>query len=328
MGAAPSFAIGNLSPLSTMNIGLSTNWNAKRQATGEALVDEILSLGFDALELGYNTTDEHMKGIRLRLQSGAVVVNSVHAYCPVPIGAPHGYPELHLLASLEEDERALAAVMINHTRDFAESVGAKAMVLHAGRVFLDSFLFGNLGSGKLESVAENEGSISSPQYRRLLDRAWRRREKRAAPVMDAFSKSLEKLLPSFEKARLLLCLENLPSIEGFPDEREIETLCARFKGSPLRYWHDMGHGQVRAQMGWIANHAATAKALLPITGGIHIHDAAPLTHDHLPPGEGRIPFKDFSFYAADTVIKVFEPAPDVPPDVLANSLRFVRDQWK
>jgi len=89
-----------------MRIALSTNWNTRRHVEGEAIADEILALGFDALELGYHTTEEIAEGVLRRVNSGAVTVDSVHAYCPVPVGAPHGYPELYLLASLDEDERA------------------------------------------------------------------------------------------------------------------------------------------------------------------------------------------------------------------------------
>ena len=309
-----------------MIIALSSNWNAKRRESGEALVDEALALGFDALELGYNTTDEHVKGIKRRMAEGKIIVNSVHAYSPVPIGAPHGYPELHLLASPDEDERVLAAILLGKTRDFAESMGARAVVLHAGRVFLDSF-WGSLNSGRLEAVAEREGSTQAPKYQRMLARAKKRRTKRAAALFEGFCASLEKILPSFEKANLKLCLENLPSIEGFPDEEEIQRLCDRFKGSPLRYWHDMGHGQVRSQMRWMGDHAEVAKHLLPITGGIHIHDAAPLMVDHLPPGDGYIPFPKFAFYASDEIIKVFEPAPAVRAEALRKGLQLVRKAW-
>lgn len=309
-----------------MQISISTNWNVKRHTSGESLTDEALSLGFDALELSYNTPEEIVPGIRARMDAGAIVVNSVHAFCPVPFGVPHGSPELHLLASDDDDERAMAGIMLAKTRDFAASMHAKAVVLHAGRIFLDS-IFGNLDSGKLEAIAESEGSITSPVYQKALKRAQKRRSKRAAKRMDSFSKTLEKILPAFQKENLLLCLENLPSIEGFPDEQEIQILCDRFKGSPLRYWHDMGHGQVRSQMNWMGDHVETAKKLLPLIGGIHIHDAAPLMVDHLPPGHGRIPFPEFKFFNDPRIIKVFEPAPDVPPEVLKESLKYVRKVW-
>ena len=311
-----------------MRFSLSTNWNAARHADGEKMVEEILSLGFDALELGYNTTEEHVKGIKKYMAEGKVTVDSVHSYCPVPISAPHGYPELYLLASRDDDERAMATVLLGRTLDFAEKMGARAVVLHAGRVFLDSWLFGDLGSGKLRHALDNAGDDPmSEDYREMLTKALRRREKRARKHFDGFCRSLETLLPRFDRAGITLCLENLPSIEAFPDAREMRLLKQRFGSySPLAYWHDMGHAQVREFFGW-ENHLGTAQALLPMTCGIHIHDAVPLANDHLPPGKGTIDFRAFAFYGAADVIRVFEPEPSVKPGALRDALSLVRRAW-
>lgn len=51
---------------------------------------QALALGFDALELSFRTQPEHLPGIRSRLDG--MPVDSVHAYCPVPLGAPSGHP--------------------------------------------------------------------------------------------------------------------------------------------------------------------------------------------------------------------------------------------
>jgi sugar phosphate isomerase/epimerase len=308
-----------------MRFSLSTNWNVRRHTEGEALADEILALGFDALELGYHTTEELASGIRRRVQAGVLAVDSVHAYCPVPIGAPHGYPELYLLASRDEDERAMAAILIGRTLDFASSMGARAVVLHAGRIFLKS-LFSDVNTRTLAETLGEEGSPEAPRYQRLLDKARRRRAARVSTYFDGFCLSLDALLPKFEQAGVALCLENLPSIEAFPDEQEMLMLKQRFDTSALAYWHDLGHGQVREYLGWIG-HAEAAGALLPVTRGVHIHDALPLMDDHLPAGKGMIDFGAFAFYGADEVIKVFEPAPDVTGEELTESLRFVRDKW-
>lgn len=308
-----------------MRFALSTNWNAQRHKTGEALIDEILALGFRAVELGYHTTDELAAGIFRRVEAGAVAVDSVHAFCPVPIGAPHGYPELHLLASRDEDERAMAAILIGRTLTFAQSMGAKAVVLHAGRVFLNSF-FGDLGTGRLFDVLEREESVDAPAYRRVLAQALRRRKTRVRKYFDGFCLSLDALLPKFEKAGVALCLENLPSIEAFPDEQEMLMLKQRFATPSLAYWHDMGHGQVRENMGWI-RHADAARLLAPFARGVHIHDARPIIEDHLIPGKGMIDFDAFAFFGADEVIKVFEPQPDAKGQDLADALRFVQAAW-
>ena len=308
-----------------MRISLSTNWNVARHEDGEALVDEVVALGFDALELGYHTTEELAKGIRRRVNAGAVAVESVHAYCPVPVGAPHGYPELYLLASLDEDERAMASILIGRTLSFAESMGARAVVVHAGRIFLKSF-FGELHTRTLADALADEGSVDAPRYQRLLAKALHRRASRVSRYYDGFCHSLDALLPKFEKAGVTLCLENLPSIEAFPDEREMLMLKQRFDTPALAYWHDMGHGQVRENLGWI-RHDAAARDLLPFTRGIHIHDALPLMNDHLPAGKGMIDFSAFAFYASDKIIKVFEPSPQVTRRELESALRHMRQVW-
>jgi sugar phosphate isomerase/epimerase len=96
--------------------------------------------------------------------------------------------------------------------------------------------------------------------------------------------------------------------------------------SELAYWHDLGHGQVRENLGWIS-HLEAARGLLPFTRGVHIHDALPPMDDHLAPGKGSIDFETFSFYGADGVLKVFEPGPQVTAAELAESLRHLKSIW-
>lgn len=290
------------------------------------MVDEILALGFDALELGYHTTEEMAEGVQRRVRSGDVAVDSVHAYCPVPVGAPQGYPELYLLASLDEDERAMAAILLVRTLEFAVKMGAKAVVLHAGRVFLKTF-FREINTGTLANVLMEGGAgPDSEKYRQTLDKVLRLRTKRVRKYYDGFCLSLDNLLPKFEKAGVTLCLENLPSIEAFPDEREMSMLKQRFNTPALAYWHDFGHGQLREYMGWI-RHAEAANDLRPFTRGVHIHDARPLLEDHLPPGQGEIDFAAFNCFADEEIIKVFEPASEVAPEALAEALRLIRETW-
>lgn len=308
-----------------MRFSLSTNWNVQRHEDGEKLVEEILALGFEALELGYHLTEELAAGVRRKVQAGAVSVDSVHAYCPVPIGAPHGYPELYLLTSRDEDERAMAAITLGRTLTFAASLGARAVVLHAGRIFLDS-IFGDLGTRRLVSVLQEEDGVASERYQRLLFKALRRRAARVRKCYDGFCFSLDAILPKFEKAGVALCLENLPSIEAFPDAQEMLMLKQRFDTPSLANWHDFGHGQIREYLGW-NRHLEGARDLLPITRGVHIHDARPLQDDHLAPGRGEIDFEAFSFFGAESVIKVFEPAPTVTGAELGESLRLVRRAW-
>jgi len=308
-----------------MKIGISTNWNSTRHESGGALVDEVLALGFDALELGYNLAENQAKEIRVFSERGDIDVDSVHAFCPVPMSAPHGYPEHYLLASLDEDERVMARIMIESTLNFAAEMGAKAVVLHAGRIFLKK-LFSNLNTYTLADAISAEGGNDGVVYTRLLLKAVKRRQSLVQKYYDGFCLSLDTLLPQFEKLGITLALENLPSIEAFPDMREMMMLKERFDTTALAYWHDIGHGQVREFFGW-ERHIDVVETLLPVTRGIHIHDAQPLLNDHLPPGAGEVPFDMLRGFAEERVIKVFEPAKDVPPADVEKALKYIRAVW-
>ena len=298
---------------------LSTNWNASRHATGEALVDEILGLGFAGVELGYHLSEFQAEGVRRRVASGAIRVCSVHAYAPYPLGAPGGHPELYLLASRDEDDRVMATILLQKTLTFAAEVGARAVVVHAGRIPISP------SSGELIESAEEDG-VDSKRYVKLLQRNQRRRARQARKYLDALCRSLDLLLPRCAKLNLTLCLENLPSWEAVPTEDEMLELKQRYNTPQLAYWHDIGHGQVRENLKWI-NHRECAQRLLPHTFGLHIHDVLPPAQDHLPPPLGKLPFADFAFYGAAPILRVFEPAPGTPPAELVAGVNYLRQAW-
>ncbi len=302
-----------------LDFHLSTNWNTDRHATGEAMIDEILSLGFSGVELGYRLSEIQAEGVHRRVAAGQVKVGSVHAYAPYPIGAPAGHPELYLLASRDEDDRAMAIVLLQRTLAFAAEMGAHAVVVHAGRIPIEP------ASDELIEAAEEDG-LDSPRYTKLLRRNQRRRARLARKHLDALCRSLDLLLPRCASLNLTLCLENLPSWEAVPTEEEMLELKQRYPAPSLAYWHDLGHGQVRENLGWI-RHRECAERLLPHTVGLHIHDVLPLADDHLPPSQGNLPFEAFAFYASAPVLRVFEPDSRVPAAALVASLKYMRQAW-
>ncbi|MDD5705673.1 MAG: TIM barrel protein [Kiritimatiellae bacterium] len=302
-----------------MDFAISTNWHSAMHATGEALADEALALGFDGLELGYCFQPHLSDGVLRRVAAGAVRVVSVHAYCPVPLGAPAGHPELFLLADTDDDLRRLAVLNMVQTLAFAAHMGALAVVAHAGRV--------PVGSLSLRVAARNaDGKDTGWHYRWLRRRLLRARARRVDRYMQALKRSLDELLPAFEKADVCLCLENLPSWEALPDEEETAQLIEQYHSPALRYWHDLGHGQTRANLGFI-EHTKSAQTLLPHTRGVHIHDLGGPGQDHLAPGMGGIDFTQFACYARADVLRVFEPSALVPAAELSQGMSMLRRVW-
>lgn len=284
-----------------MRFALSTNWSNARLADGAAIADEAGELGFDALELGFRTTPGQIPGFRSRLD--AMPVDSVHAYCPAPPGAPGGHPELYRLCSPDENERALARMLLEKTFACAADLGAKVVVFHAGYARMDT-LFGN-----------------------LFTTARKLRVRRGRKLSDVFKREFDLLRPSLEAKGLTLALENLPGFEGFPDVFEAKDLMREYGGAPLGLWFDTGHALVRETHGWSGDSAHMAAELAPWIRGMHLNDVKGPSDDHGEPGRGNVDFARLAFLAKRDVLRVFEPAPGVSRDDLRNALVHMRNMW-
>ena len=284
-----------------MKFALSTNWSNTRSDDGAAIADEAGELGFDSLELGFRTRSSQLVGFKSRLD--VMPVESVHAYCPAPVGAPGGHPELYRLCSPDENERALARMLLEKTFSCAADLGAKIVVFHAGYASMDT-LFGN-----------------------LFTTARKLRVKRGRKVYDAFRREFDILRPSLETKGLVLALENLPSLEGFPDVFEAKELMREFDGAPLRLWFDTGHALVCETNGWGAESVHMAAKLAPWIRGMHLNDVKGSSDDHGEPGWGNVDYAGLTFLAKRDVLRVFEPSSSVLADDLRNSLEYIRNMW-
>ena len=280
-----------------MKLSLSTNWCNRRIESGEEIADKAMELGFEELELGFHTTQEQVKGFKARL--GQIPVGSVHAFCPVPISAPQGYPELYLFASPDENERGLARVHVKKNIEFAAEMGADTVVLHAGRVMCRGFI-----------------------------RKWdmKRRVKRGRKLVEVFRRELDLLVPFLERHNVTLGLENLPYLEGFPAEWEMKDLV----GEWVKPWLDTGHDFVRRISHWPSD-AADRFGFQPSTFnlqpvGLHVSDSRG-GDDHLPPGEGRVDFPMLKTFAEKARHVVFEPAANVREAALRKGIEHLRKTW-
>ena len=290
--------------MSVLRFSLSTNWCNRRIESGEAIADKAMELGFDELELGYHTTLLQAKGFKARLDQ--IPVGSVHAFCPVPISAPQGYPELYQLASFDDEGRRMAKLMIGRNVAFAADMGADTLVLHAGRVMCRGFL-----------------------------RRWdmKRRVKRGRKMVDVFKRELEALVPVLEENKVTLGLENLPYLEGFPQEWELKDVV----GEWVKPWLDTGHAYVCTSKNWSTDAAkylppnsqlstpnSQLSTLSPV--GLHIADSKG-GDDHLPPGEGKVDFVALKPVAEKARHLVFEPHAEVSEEALKKGLATLSALW-
>lgn len=303
-----------------MEFALSTHWNAARHAHGEALIEEILALGFTRVELGYDLRLELVPGVQAMVAQGAVKVDSLHNICPVPLGAARGHPEIYTLASPDERERQQAVHFTTQTLRFAAEVGAKVVVTHAGNVAMTCH------SHELFDMAI-AGQSFAPRFEKLKLKLLEQRDKQSVRQLDYLYQGLELLLPVMQETGVQLAIENLPTWESFPTEMELEGIFRRFGNQHIRYWHDLGHGQIRQNLGFI-NHERWLEKLQPHLAGMHVHDVAPPATDHVMPPRGHIDFNRFQRFGILDILRVVEPSSRTSAKDIAEGLAFLKTCWK
>lgn len=300
-------------------LAISTRWNAGHHQDGRALIEECLTLGLDRVELGYDLRAELIEGVKAMIASGSVQVNSVHNFCPVPVGAPRPHPELYTPASPDRREREYAVTHISKTLRFAAEVGARVAVLHSGNVDMNHF------SLDLMRQAAH-GQQFSQAYENMKLKCQIVRDKRAVKQIPYLQDSLEQLLPVIEETGVVLALENLPTWEAIPTELESEKLMKQFHHRGIRLWWDIGHGQIRDNLGFINSHRWLHR-LLPWIEGFHVHDVAPPGQDHIMPPKGEVDFKALSDLPKTDKLLVLEPAPGTATQDILDGIEHLNTLW-
>ena len=210
----------------------------------------------------------------------------------------------------------MAVMQLIRNCEFAASVGAPRLVIHAGRVPMRST------SQELMDLS-GAGFRYSKKFTRRFEALLRKRARKVRPYLDALRRSLDELLPCAESAGVAVCIENLPSWETLPCETEFLTLQEEYDTPFLRYWHDVGHAMIRDHLGFI-DHRRWAKRLLPVMAGVHIHQSNGADDVHQLAPSPAVARSDFPFLGQAGVAHVLEPSSALPAQALADAIRDIR----
>lgn len=302
-----------------MRLSISTNWNSSQHESADSMLEEIVSLGFDTVELGYGLTPTQVDGLEPWISSGRIKVSSIHAYCPASIPGRSG-PEIYSICDPIDHARGRHGIAAaKATADFAASVGARAVVLHAGRVPIYRHI------RKLADLAA-AGAIGTPAYQKQIARIQKKRDRYAKRHFDILCEALDEILPHFEQLGITLGLENLPTYDAMPNEPEMQTLVECFDTKAFGYWHDIGHAQIRQNLGFI-HHAGVVSRFSKKIVGLHIHDVKFPTTDHCMPPDGTVDFTIVSSLINSGIPFVLEPARGSDASSIKTAVRFLSDLW-
>jgi sugar phosphate isomerase/epimerase len=297
----------------------STCWNSHRHTDGRAMLREIRELGFEYAELSHGVSISLMPGILAAVGAGEIKISSLHNFCPLPMGVTHAAPNLYEFSADKDYERDLAIRHTLKTFDFAGLVQAPAVVLHLGSMELKDY------TGRLCDLLERDRT-PTPRFQKLRAEAIAKREVTKGKYVAHTNETLRKLLPEAEKRGLKLGCENRQALEEIPLESDFVSFFREFPSPNVVYWHDVGHAQIKENLGLI-RHVAHLESLASRLLGFHVHDVQFPDRDHAAPGTGTIDYAALKPFVKPEHIKVFELSPALPVEAVRSGIAHVKKIW-
>jgi sugar phosphate isomerase/epimerase len=299
-----------------MKLALSTCWNSWKHKDGRTIVEEILSLGFDSLEISHGIRASQLEGILIARERHKFTISSVHNFLPMPVEVQSDSPDCYEFTSPKAKERDRAMKLTLATIDWAAKLGAPFVVVHTGRIRsldLTDPLRKMVESGKRMSRSFVSKKIAAIQAREKLSEANNRF------VHDC----LQDILPHAAKMGIKLGIENREYYEAAPLEREMKDFIESLHSPHAGYWHDFGHAQIKHNMGLI-DHAQHLEKMSPLLIGCHIHDTRWPFRDHCPPFTGETPFEKL----VPLLPKKFSAVLEMSPRTEAADIQKAATEWK
>ena len=294
---------------------LSTMWaQQERFADMHAFARVAESLGYDAIEVSHATPTEQFE--RLLDGSGATI-SSIHA--PAPLVKTDGKRNSSLNLAALDDERDTAIEFTKGTIDHAAKAGAGYVVVHLGGIggkMLDS----ELKQRRLFDSGTREGPEADELRRETLER----RAEQVAPWFEKARESLAVLAAYAKERGVAIGLENRLHYHEFPLPQEALELCADYPAELVGYWHDVGHAEVQARLGYV-DKRAWLDTLKERTLGCHLHDVDGLG-DHRAPGNGDVEWDYIAEGLPAEALRVFEINQRQPDEDVAGAIAFLRER--
>lgn len=273
-------------------------------------------LGFDLIELGHGIRLSLMPGIQKMFDAGQVRFSSLHNFCPLPVEVMMASPDCYQFSAVSAEERERAVRQTFQTIDFAERLGAPFVVLHLGEV-------------KMRPITERliqmtkAGKHLSRGYVRAKLKAVQTRERRASAHLRRVKECVRRIVERAVSKNVGIALESRRGYEEIPSERELPPLLDELNSEQVGYWHDFGHSQIKANLGFI-DHAEWLSAIGPRAFGCHVQDCNWPARDHEPPFTGDIDFEKLVPLLPASCLFVWEMSPNKTADAIRQSVRI----WK
>ncbi|MDF2961561.1 MAG: xylose isomerase, partial [Paenibacillus sp.] len=181
---------------------------------------------------------------------------------------------------------------------------------------------------ELKKLYRDHG-IDSPEYQKLWNEMYERRERLSPIYTKRIQDSLEEVSEHAAKRgwSVAIGIETRARCYQMPTLMEAKTICENLKGGPVSLWYDIGHAMMMDRMGLYDNLKELEEVKRYIYG-VHIHETLELS-DHWCP---YVHSKDLQFFdhfleVIDLAkVKVYELKAACQPEEIHESHRLITDK--
>jgi len=297
-------------------LSCSTSWNAHGKKNGEEIVREILSLGFDAIELGHGLKAPVVREILDARKQLGFTVSSLHNFCPLPPEVLVDNPDCYEFISHRPEDRERAMRLTRQTIDMAERFEARFVVLHTGRIRTLNL------TEPLRQLVQ-AGKFPGKEFAKAKIAAVKKREAVGEGYLQRALECVTEVADYAAKKGIRVGIENREYYEAIPSEREFLNFLERLDASHVGYWHDFGHAQIKHNLA-LFDHVEWLDRIGSRAIGSHVHDLKWPFQDHQVPWSGEIPFDQLVPKLSKDCIFVFELHPRSGRDEIIASVQ----RWK
>jgi sugar phosphate isomerase/epimerase len=301
-------------------LGISTALRSEVSSSGIEIIEAILDLGVKQVELEYRISAAMLKEILPFWKRGEISVNSVHNFLPKPEGIPTGaasIPDFFALSSPDEENRGLALKYGKRTLEWAEELGAKAVVLHLGKMPMGDVMV------QLKKLYD-EKKIKTPEGQAYIHEQKAIRAEKGAAYLQGALRSLDVLAREADRRKVFLGLECRYNLIDFPNLEEFQVLFREFSASPVRYWHDVGHATTQENLG-LTKQKDFLENFGHLLVGTHLHGCVGY-HDHEAPGKGDVDYESLKKFLKPETLRVIETHHRATREDLLRGIEFLREQ--
>jgi sugar phosphate isomerase/epimerase len=292
-------------------LALSTMWGINKFPNFADFFSAGAYLGFQNFELNHAVTSSMLNGIH----RNSYTVTSVHEPCPADISVAQLKERDWFISSLDEENRESGVAAVKRSIDLAENLGARAVIVHPGRVDMD------IAPDTRLRELYRAGKKATKEYATLKEEIMAARATGAERNVDAVRRSLVELAEHARRGGVRLGMEVRYHFFEIPLPDELELFLNLGYDDVVGFWYDVGHAETLDQMGFIP-HEDWLRRFASRMVGVHLHDVIGID-DHRAAGLGQVDWDMVARYLPADVLRTCEFQNDNSPEQVVAGVKWL-----